>query len=79
MGVEPTEDIFMPPNGFEVREAHRDSSAPVFGVYSIVSLSVKPPPSFQRKLESIYRRATILIYLSWILAAVYSIPDIGPE
>jgi hypothetical protein len=32
MGVEPTEDIFMPPNGFEVREAHRDSSAPVIGI-----------------------------------------------
>ncbi len=28
MGVEPTEDIKMPPNGFEVREAHRDLSAP---------------------------------------------------
>jgi len=40
MGVEPTEDIFMPPNGFEVREAHRDSSAPVCGVYSIIPLSV---------------------------------------
>ncbi len=28
MGVEPTWDIFMPPNGFEVRGAHRDSAAP---------------------------------------------------
>jgi len=28
MGVEPTGDILVPPNGFEVREAHRDSSAP---------------------------------------------------
>jgi hypothetical protein len=28
MGVEPTWDIFMPPDGFEVRGAHRDSAAP---------------------------------------------------
>jgi len=28
MGVEPTEDICMPPNGFEVREAHRDLYTP---------------------------------------------------
>ena len=28
MGVEPTRDILVSPNGFEVREAHRDSSAP---------------------------------------------------
>ncbi len=28
MGVEPTRDSLMPPNGFEVREAHRDSTAP---------------------------------------------------
>ena len=29
MGVEPTRDSLMPPNGFEVREAHRDSTAPL--------------------------------------------------
>jgi hypothetical protein len=28
MGVEPTWDIFMPPDGFEVRGAHRDSATP---------------------------------------------------
>jgi len=28
MGVEPTGDRLVPPDGFEVREAHRDSSAP---------------------------------------------------
>jgi hypothetical protein len=31
MGVEPTEDICMPPNGFEVREAHRDLYTPERG------------------------------------------------
>ena len=30
MGVEPTRDICMPRNGFEVRGVHRDSSAPVY-------------------------------------------------
>jgi len=29
MGVEPTKDSLMPPNGVEVREAHRDSTAPL--------------------------------------------------
>ncbi len=29
MGVEPTRDRLVPPNGFEVREAHRDSAAPL--------------------------------------------------
>ena len=28
MGVEPTGDSLMPPNGFEVRGAHRDPAAP---------------------------------------------------
>ena len=30
MGVEPTEDTFVPANGVEVRGAHRDSAAPRF-------------------------------------------------
>jgi hypothetical protein len=28
MGVEPTEDTVVPPDGFEVREAHRDLTTP---------------------------------------------------